>query len=583
MSQQPRSIVIIGGGIIGCTTAYYLTHHPSYSTDTKITVVEASVHGAAQGASGKAGGLVARWAYPQPLVDVSFDEHVRLAELHGGSERWGWRYVNCGSWDGHGEELPAEELLNGKEGLNEEGGLGDRRKSLEKTLGLEGGKPLGKRKEKETGLPPDLTWMHSDLTKSYEPMAPQGDTAQVHPYLFTQSMLALAQDCGASFLPSTRATSITTSPTGQVTGVQCTITHAQGGRSQIPTEMITNQIHLDATHVVLAAGAWAPRLVPALPLTGTRAHSITIHPPARMLPIAPYVLFTEITLPPSSSRANNVHRSPEIYARPGPDGEVYACGPGDDAPLPESVDDVVVEPGACEDVWEEHTLISKTPSLYAMPRPSLLTANADPHEVLCHHFNVMKPIISSNDSSDAPNMIQLSILRPPHAIPDAPLPTHVLFAASSSGPPLMFPIHASLYSMGFRADLPTSDGTPPPVLNSSLNTITVPVVRVSIPHPPTLALLLLFALALEPSPHTALAYRLLPPSAVEEFPNSAAMAAVLARGSGLAGLVERNEGMWRNVLALGVSDGKVVEMVGMVWSVTKEARRARGRLQTINK
>ncbi|KAG6909738.1 hypothetical protein DXG01_015726 [Tephrocybe rancida] len=216
-----------------------------------------------------------------------------------------------------------------------------------------------------------------------------------------------------------------------------------------------------------------------------------------------------------------------------------------------------------------------------MQRPSLLTATADPHEVLCRHFNVLKPVIPLHDSLSTPATIELSILRTPHAIPDAPLPTHVLFVTSSSAPPLLLPIHATLYSTGLRADLPVPDGAPAPVLNTS--TVTVPVVQLSVPHPPTLALLLLFALALEPSPHTALAYRLLPPSVVEEFPNSAAMAAVLARGAGLAALVERNEGMWRNVLALGVSDGKVVEMVGMVWSVTKEARRVRGRMQAGNR
>ncbi|KAG6865752.1 hypothetical protein C0991_012224 [Blastosporella zonata] len=354
MSQQSH-IVIIGGGIIGCTTAYYITHHPSYSAGTKVTIVETSVHGAAQGASGKAGGLVARWAYPQPLVDVSFEEHVRLAELHGGAERWGWRYVNCGSWEGRGEEASDDTLLELDGEPVEEDGLVGQRKSLEKTLGLEGGKPHGKRKQKDTGLPLDLNWMHSDLTDSYTPMAPHGHTAQVHPYLFTQSMLALAQDYGASFLPSTRATSITTSPDGHVTGVDCIVTHTLEGGSHDEAQTNTKQIHLDATHVIIAAGAWAPSLLPALPLTGTRAHSITIHPPAR---IAPYVLFTEITLPSSSSRGS-LHASPEIYARPGPDNEVYACGPGDDAPLPESVDDVAIEPSACENLWEEVRSVSR--------------------------------------------------------------------------------------------------------------------------------------------------------------------------------------------------------------------------------
>ena len=60
MSDVPRTIVIIGGGIVGCTTAYYLTHHPYYSrANTTAILLEASASGPAKGASGKAGGLVA--------------------------------------------------------------------------------------------------------------------------------------------------------------------------------------------------------------------------------------------------------------------------------------------------------------------------------------------------------------------------------------------------------------------------------------------------------------------------------------------------------------------------------------------
>jgi glycine/D-amino acid oxidase-like deaminating enzyme len=54
-------IVIVGGGIIGCTTAYYLTRHPAFSPSTVVTILEASKVGVAQGASGKAGGLVAKY------------------------------------------------------------------------------------------------------------------------------------------------------------------------------------------------------------------------------------------------------------------------------------------------------------------------------------------------------------------------------------------------------------------------------------------------------------------------------------------------------------------------------------------
>ncbi|CAL3966712.1 unnamed protein product, partial [Diplocarpon coronariae] len=43
------------GGIIGCTTAYFLTRHPSFNPSLhKIVILEATA--IASGASGKAGG-----------------------------------------------------------------------------------------------------------------------------------------------------------------------------------------------------------------------------------------------------------------------------------------------------------------------------------------------------------------------------------------------------------------------------------------------------------------------------------------------------------------------------------------------
>ncbi|KAF9788742.1 hypothetical protein BJ322DRAFT_1019218 [Thelephora terrestris] len=149
----PKKIVIVGGGIIGCTTAY-LSHHPSYRSDIdEITILEASTTGVAQGASGKAGGLVAKWAYPRELVDVSSPEHVRLAGLHDGTERWGWRYVNCGNWKGRGEDNPS--LASPGSAV----GDGDDKTNLGKTAGLED--PSLERR----GLPDDLHWVKESLTK----------------------------------------------------------------------------------------------------------------------------------------------------------------------------------------------------------------------------------------------------------------------------------------------------------------------------------------------------------------------------------------------------------------------------------
>ncbi|KAJ6481780.1 hypothetical protein C8R45DRAFT_1003031 [Mycena sanguinolenta] len=286
-SDSVRNIIVVGGGIIGCTTAYYLTRHPAFAPHkVAITLLEASTHGAAQGASGKAGGLVAKWAYPKELVNVSFNEHVKLANEHNGKDRWGWRYVSTGSWEGRGDPLPDDLDARPSDSLKRE-------KSLEKTLGLPEGRKAGSSR-KLTGLPDDLLWVKEHLTQSYSSMAPEGATAQVHPYLFTISMLDLAKEKGVQFRSGT-VTSIMQSG-GKVTGVNVVI------RTE-PTATI-----------------------------------------------APYVLFTEIT-----GLGNGVV-TPEIYARP--DGTVYACGPGDDSPLPDNVDDVVVDPTACDNVLKNVCAIS---------------------------------------------------------------------------------------------------------------------------------------------------------------------------------------------------------------------------------
>jgi len=331
------TIVIIGGGIIGCTTAYYLSSHPSFSRNgMRIIIIEASKAGAAQGASGKAGGLVAKWAYPKELVDISFPEHVRLAEKHDGTTRWGWRFVECGTWEGRAETVTSsrDASHNGLQG----------KKSLEKTVGLGSDWKAKAKSREDSGLPEDLTWVTESLTEAYAPMAPSGHTAQVHPYLFTTSMLELSKEQGAEFVQG-RVTTINYKHDGNNTSVSSvTYTDPSGAPFTV-----------SASHVVLAAGAWSPRIMKSLPIAATRAHSITIRP-APSVAISPYVLFTEISLPAQMSNTPRT-ASPEIYARPG--NEVYCCGPGDSSALPDTVDDVEIDPNACESIWEHVAGISE--------------------------------------------------------------------------------------------------------------------------------------------------------------------------------------------------------------------------------
>jgi glycine/D-amino acid oxidase-like deaminating enzyme len=359
-SDHHHHIVIIGGGIIGCTTAYYLTHHPSFSPiTTTLTLIEASAYGIGQGASGKAGGLVANWAEPLELARVSFSEHVRLAAEFGGEERWGFRFVECATWEGRGElanvsaTTLVEDERDGQEVFPEKQN-GDVGKHPENLAAVNGNILRGIGGE----LPAELRWVKEELTDFYEAIAPEGTTAQVHPYLFTSSMFELALLKGLRVI-SGRATSINHEH-GVVTGVTYTPNSDDGttfaAADTTPSDTTTSTaapITLPATHVILAAGAWSSVLIPELGISGARTHSITIHPDPDST-LTPHVLFASISLPGLRSPV-----TPEIYPRPGLAKEVYACGPPDDHPLPACVDEVEVDDDACACIHEHVGSISE--------------------------------------------------------------------------------------------------------------------------------------------------------------------------------------------------------------------------------
>lgn len=200
-SSDRKSIVIVGGGIIGSTTAYFLTRHPSYNPTThSVTVLEANA--VASGASGKAGGLLALWAYPSCLVPLSFRLHRELAAEHGGKELWGYRAVGCGSIELQGRAVGKDARVlrtsNGVEGKGEEvKGVHDEKvagKEASVSLQKRSGEPEGRLRK--VGVPDDLDWVSEEGVEGYERMGGDGDTAQVHPYQFTTNMARLAEEKG---------------------------------------------------------------------------------------------------------------------------------------------------------------------------------------------------------------------------------------------------------------------------------------------------------------------------------------------------------------------------------------------------
>lgn len=83
---------------------------------------------------------------------------------------------------------------------------------------------------------------------------------QVHPYLFTTGILSLAVEHGVHSVRG-RVTSIDRAD-GRVTGVQY-VDPDTGSPDSIA-----------ADYVIVASGAWSATLLPDLPITGQRAHSI---------------------------------------------------------------------------------------------------------------------------------------------------------------------------------------------------------------------------------------------------------------------------------------------------------------------
>ncbi|KAJ4287600.1 hypothetical protein N0V90_012303 [Kalmusia sp. IMI 367209] len=324
--QQKRNIVIIGGGIIGSTTAYFLSHHPSFSKERDtITLLEATK--IAGGASGKAGGLLALWAYPNCIVPLSYKLHQELAEKHGGADRWGYRAVHCGQIDMYGilhkNKAPSSMDKDKLDSVSLQ-------KRSEKALGL----------LRAAGVPKELDWVAAEGIKAYDEMGTPSTTAQVHPYQFTTSMATLAEEQGVKIIYGS-ATSI-----GQEVGAVKSVTYAPKDGGEEKT--------MDADTVILTAGPWTRTIWPAAPISALRAHSVTIRPSR---PVSAYCLFTSIDLPRGNTRKTKTV-TPEIYARP--NNEVYACGEGDTLiPLPTSTDLVQVDESRCQDIVDEVTSISE--------------------------------------------------------------------------------------------------------------------------------------------------------------------------------------------------------------------------------
>lgn len=312
-----------------------MSRHRAYTpSEHRITIIEASQ--IAGGASGKAGGLLALWAYPSSIVPLSYRLHTELAVAHDGSERWGYRRINCGQLNAKGRMPSQFRPANEK---HQHGG----------SVSLCRQDQISDHQPTAGSCPKDLDWVSSDTVQSYHEMGDANSTAQVHPYLFTTSMSTLAEENGVKVV------------LGSVLSI-----NQRGSAVESVTYITQNGSQsrtIATTDVVLCAGPWVRSLYPAAPISALRAHSVVIRPSR---PISAYALFTEISLPRCFERTEASFKSsgargkvvtPEIYARP--NNEAYACGEGDTLiPLPKSTEEVETDAERCQDIIDYVSSIS---------------------------------------------------------------------------------------------------------------------------------------------------------------------------------------------------------------------------------
>jgi glycine/D-amino acid oxidase-like deaminating enzyme len=296
----------------------------------------------ANGASGKAGGLLASWAYPNNIAKLSFDLHDQLAREHGGAELWGYRRVHCGQLTAVGYPVVAD---------------GQLQSTSKSTVSL--GKWWSGGGKKASVPPPDLNWFHIEAVQAYEEFANTRSTAQVNPMHFTSCMAKLAEQSGARVVLG-MVEHINCSDIGRASTDSAPLTSMQDAAqkkvvSVTYTDKATSARHtIQATKIVLAAGPWTPTLMPQVQMSPLRAHSVTLK---LKEPVSAYCLFTDITLtnssvPPDHTDSPNTSSvsgsiTLEIYSRP--NNEVYICSQGDlDITLPPPTDTVEVSLETCQ-------------------------------------------------------------------------------------------------------------------------------------------------------------------------------------------------------------------------------------------
>lgn len=299
------TIVILGGGIIALSTAYYA----SLSSSEEIHIIESNAT-FFECASGRAAGFLARdWFSPSVagLGELSFALHQRLAEEHDGATSWGYSKSTGISISQFGSKTRGEDWL------------------LEGTSRAQAAVSSAKR-----AADTSPAWLKS--SGQIEIISGPDTTAQVDPLRLCQFLLKQCIAKGVVFHQPAKATRIR-SDNGVLSGVYIT---ESGTEKLVPCQKI-----------LIACGVWSsvafnelfPSASISLPITSLSGHSL--------------VLRSSGWKPEDTSNCHAIFTtspdgwSPELFSRRG--GELYLAGLNSSIiPVPELASETVAQEGDIE-------------------------------------------------------------------------------------------------------------------------------------------------------------------------------------------------------------------------------------------
>ncbi|MCJ1392023.1 hypothetical protein MMC18_004890 [Xylographa bjoerkii] len=300
--------VIVGAGIIGSATAFYLTQSPSTTTASSIHLVESSPELFAS-ASGHAAGFLARdWFSPSlaSLGALSFDLHKELSEHNNGAEKWGY----CRST---GTSLAEVKGKRGDEWLRD----GTSRAEAAATHDF------------KDGYGP--AWLTRSRGGNVEVISEDDSTAQVDPLRLSRFLLSTCLERGVQLHQPCQPLSINTDSAGKISSITI-------ASSVDPSK----QTSISCSRLIITAGAWTPRVFKTIfpkfrktiPITSLAGHSLLIRSPRWSIGDETkgdggcHAVFT----------TDETGYSPEIFSRLG--GEIYIAGLNSATlPLPERATD----------------------------------------------------------------------------------------------------------------------------------------------------------------------------------------------------------------------------------------------------